>query len=59
MAENEINAEVKEEVKETVEVKEEKKEPKVEEVVFEKDDVSSRKVLAIMGWLLPPVKPAP
>lgn len=55
MAENEINAEVNEEVKETVEVKEEKKEPKVEEVVFEKDDVSSRKVLAIIGWLLPPV----
>lgn len=55
MAENEINAEVKEEVKETVEVKEEKKEPKVEEVIFEKDDVSSRKVLAIIGWLLPPV----
>ena len=56
MAENEINAEVKEEVKQTVEVKEEKQEPKkAEEVVFEKDDVSSRKVLAIIGWLLPPV----
>ena len=48
----EAKAEVKTSKKE---VKEEKKEPKVEEVVFEKDDVSSRKVLAIIGWLLPPV----